>query len=141
MGNRKPRNKGMRRSHLARYASTAKNIITPNSDVLRTYVQSTEGLKNKEFRDTPAWLVRGSLRHSWIDKFHDVVLFRHPRRTIVLRFICREFKFLLQDGLLLKERRSGTFTSKLVAMSCYHNDAINWSEEWFPLSEIVMQDS
>lgn len=137
----KPRNKGMRRSYLARYASTAKNIITPNKDVLRTYVQSVEGLKNREFRDTPASMVRGSLRHSWVDTAHDVVLFRHPRRTIVLRFIRSEYTFLFQDGLLLKERRSGTFTSKIVAMNCYHNDCIDWSKEWFPLSEVVMQDT
>jgi hypothetical protein len=41
----------------------------------------------------------------------------------------------------LRERRSGTFTSKLVAMNCYHNDCIDWSTEWFPLSEVVMQDT
>ena len=139
MGSRKPRNKGMRRSYLKHYSGA--NVSVGQKAVLRMYRPAAEGLKIEEFKDTPASLVRGSLRHSWVETPHDIILFRHPRRTVILRFMCKEYKFLFQDGLLLKERRSGTFTSKLVAMNCYHNDCIDWSTEWFPLSEVVMQDT
>jgi hypothetical protein len=137
MGSRKPRNKGMRRSYLKHYQASI--VSVQQKAIMRIYRPAVEGLKIEEFKDTPASLVRGSLRHSWTEKPYDIVLFRHPRRTVVLRFIGKEYTFLFQDGLLLRERRSGTFTSKLVAMSCYHNDTIIWSTEWFPLSEVVMQ--